>query len=144
MFGFDQTAVKIAAAFIIAVLLFSFGYYKGHTSVQVKFDQYKAEVQAAADQQAKETAQINAKNQKLFQETKNAYNAQLASLRAYYQLRNNQGSSTMPGSPNAAAGTAAKTTYDLPALPPIDTLASQCAETTLTLVQLQKWVQDAQ
>lgn len=144
MFGLDTLIAKIIGGIVLILAIFGFGYYQGHSAVQAKFDTYKAEVQAAADQQAKETAQTNAKNQKLFEETKNAYNTQLANLRAYYQLRGNQGSSALSGQTNAPAGTAAKTEYDLPALPAITTLAAQCAETTLTLVQLQKWVQDAQ
>lgn len=144
MFGIDTAVARIIGGILLVLGIFGFGYYQGHSAVQAKFDQYKAEVNAAADQQAKESAQIDAKNKKLFEETKNAYNTQLASLRAYYQLRNNQGGGTLSGATNPAAGTVAKTEYDLPALPPIITLAAQCAETTLTLVQLQKWVQEAQ
>ena len=144
MFGIDQTVAKIIGGILLVLGLIGFGYYQGYSNQKEKFDAYKAEVQAAADQQAKETAQINAKNEKLFKETKDAYNAQLSSLRAYYGMRSNQSSGTLSGQTATPAGIAAKTEYDLPALPPITTLAAQCAETTLTLVQLQKWVLDAQ
>ena len=141
MFGLDQTAVKISAAFIIAVVLFSFGFYKGHRSVQVKFDQYKAEVVAAAELQAQETAKIEAKNKKLFEETKYAYDTKLTALRNYYSMRIAQSGGSVSGLPNSAAGTAIYTPDNLP---PVATLAAQCAETTLTLYTLQNWIRDAQ
>ena len=141
MFGLDQTAVKISAAFIIAVVLFSFGFYKGHQSVQVKFDQYKAEVAAAAELQAQETAKIEAKNKKLFEETKYAYDTKLTALRNYYSMRIAQSGGSVSGLPNPATGTAIYTPDNLP---PVATLAAQCAETTLTLYTLQNWIRDAQ
>jgi len=144
MFGIDTIAARIIGGILLVLGLFGFGYYQGHSAVQAKFDTYKAEVQAAALAQEQKAKETDAKNKKLFEETKNAYNTQLASLRAYYQLRNNQGGSTLSGTTITTPGTAAKTEYDLPALPPIATLAAQCAETTLMLVQLQKWVQEAQ
>ena len=139
MFGLDQAAVKIAAAFLAAVALFCFGYYKGHSAVQAKFDTYKVEVQAAADAQAKETAKIEAKNKKLFEETKYAYDTKLTALRNYYSMRIAQGSGPLSGIPNPATGTAS---YTADNLPPVATLAAQCAETTLTLYTLQNWVRD--
>ena len=139
MFGLDQAAVKIAATFLAAVALFCFGYYKGHSVVQVKFDAYRAEVQAAAELQAKETAKIEAKNKKLFEETKYAYDTKLTALRNYYSMRIAQGGSTMPSIPNPTTGTAG---YTADNLPPVATLAAQCAETTLTLYTLQNWVRD--
>ena len=142
--SFLITYWKQIAIIFAVITIYGSGYYKGYSNQKEKFDAYKAEVQAAADQQAKETAQINAKNEKLFKETKDAYNAQLSSLRAYYGMRNNQSIGTLSGQTTTASGIAEKTEYDLPALPPITTLAAQCAETTLTLVQLQKWVLDAQ
>ena len=141
MFGLDQLAIKIAAAFLAAVVIFSFGYYKGHHSVQVVFDQYKAEVVAAADAQTQKTNEINVKNQKLFQETKNAYTAQLANLRTYYQLRLSKGGSAVSSVPYPAAGI---DDYSPDNLPPASVLAGQCAETTLNLISLQNWAVNAQ
>lgn len=144
MFGLDQTVARIIGVILAVLAVFGYGYYRGHHAVTVQFDQYKVEVQAAAEVQAQKAKEIDAKNQKLFQETKNAYNTQLTALRNYYSMRLAQGGGTLSGTTITAPGTAAKAIYDLPALPPVDTLAAQCAETTLTLVQLQKWVQDAQ
>lgn len=144
MFGLNDTAIRIIGGGLIVLAIFGYGYYRGHHAVTLQFDQYKAEVAAAADQQTKKAQEIDAKNQKLFQETKNAYNTQLANLRAYYGMRLAKGSSTVPGTSGTTPGIIGKTEYDLPALPPITTLAAQCAETTLTLVQLQRWVENAQ
>lgn len=144
MFGLDTTVARIIGGILLVAGLFGFGYYQGYSGEKEKFDLYKAEVAVAAEQQAQKAKEIDAKNQKLFQETKNAYNTQLTALRNYYSMRLAQGGGTLSGTTPTAPGTAAKAIYDLPALPPVDTLAAQCAETTLTLVQLQKWVQDAQ
>lgn len=139
MFGFDQAAIKVAAAMLVAVLLFSFGFYKGHQSVQVRFDQYKAEVAAAAELQAQETAKIEAKNKKLFEETKYAYDTKLTTLRNYYSMRIAKSGGTMP---NISDTTTGAVVYTPDNLPPVATLAAQCAETTLTLYTLQNWIKD--
>ena len=139
MFGLNDAAIRVVGIFLAAVALFCFGYYKGHSAVQVKFDAYRAEVQAAAELQAKETAKIEAKNKKLFEETKYAYDTKLTALRNYYSMRIAQGGGSLSGIPNPATGTAG---YTADNLPPVATLAAQCAETTLTLYTLQNWVRD--
>lgn len=115
-------------------------YYKGRLDERKLFNAYKAEVKAAAMAQEEKTRQIEAKNKKLFEDTKNAYNHQLANLRAYYSLRNNKGGSTLPLISNPTAGIDGYSPDNLPA-PAI--LASQCAETTLNLLVLQNWVRGA-
>lgn len=140
MFGFDQLAVKVVAAFVSLTIAFSVGYYKGHSAVQAKFDQYKAEVVAAADAQAQKAKEVEARNQRLFQETKNAYDTKLTALRSYYSMRIAQSGGTMPRLPVAPEGVVS---YSADNLPSITTLAAQCAETTLTLYTLQNWVQGA-
>ena len=96
---------------------------------------------AAALAQEEKTRQIEAKNERLFKETQNAYNTKLAALRNYYSMRiAGQGGSGLPKIPNTSGGVDGSTVYELPALPPVETLAAQCAETTLTLTTLQAWV----
>ena len=79
-------------------------------------------------------------NQRILEETKNAYNTKLATLRSYYSMRvagqGGSGLSQIPVAPGGAAG------YTADNLPPVATLAAQCAETTLTLYSLQNWVKD--
>lgn len=140
MFGIDQTIAKIIGGVLLILGLIGFGYYQGYSHEKEKFDQFQAEVKAAAEEQAKEAAKIDARNKKLFEDTRNAYNASLTGLRAYYSMRLNKSGGTLSGTAITTPGAAAKTEYDLPALPPIATLAAQCAETTLMLTSLQDWV----
>jgi len=116
-------------------------YFKGRHDVQVKFDAYKAEVKALAAAQEEKSKQIDAKNQKLLLETKNAYNAQLANLRAYYSMRINKGIGAVPSIPVASGGA---NDYSPDNLPPTTILAAQCAETTLTLILLQNFERQRQ
>ena len=137
MFGLSDLATRIIGGALIVAAIFGYGYYRGHSAVMLQFSQYKAEVQAAADQQAKETAQIDAKNQKRIKETQDAYNTSLANLRAYYSMRLAKSGSpvpTIPYTPSAADG------YSPDNLPAPVILAAQCAETTLTLVKLQDFI----
>ena len=131
--------VGIVGATLILVLG---AFMKGRHDVQVKFDAYKAEVHAAAEAQAKESAKVDEKNQKLFKDAQNAYNTSLANLRAYYSLRNGKGGGSLPQISGTSAGADDQTANDIPALPPVATLAAQCAETTLTLTSLQDWIKN--
>lgn len=139
MFGLGDLAARIIGAVIVIVALFGFGYYKGHKGVQDKFDLYKAEVAAAAELQAQKVKEIEAKNKKINEETQNAYNTRLTTLRTYYGMRIAQSGGAVPVLPNTSGGSA---DYSADNLPPITTLAAQCSETTLTLYTLQNWVKD--
>ena len=141
MFGLSETATKIVEVIVLIAVVFGFGYMKGHRAVQVKFDQYKAEVQSAAEQQAKESAKIDAINTKRIKETQDAYNTSLANLRAYYSMRLAKSGSTLPkvsNTPSLADG------YSPDNLPAPVVLAAQCAETTLTLIMLQNFERQRQ
>jgi hypothetical protein len=136
MFGLSDVALKIAGATLGVIAVFGFGYYKGHHSVQVEFDQYKTEVIAAATTQTEDTARKDAKTAKLITETKNAYNTELANLRAYYRLRVTKGGGTVSEVSGTSGGVDG---YSPDNLPPTPVLAAQCAETTLTLIKLQEF-----
>ena len=132
----------IAGIFLVLSVIFGI-YYKGRLDERKLFDAYKVEVKAAAMAQEEKTKQIEAKNERLFKETQNAYNTKLNALRAYYSMRiTGQGGSGLSKVPNATIGVNGTATYELPALPPVETLAAQCAESTLTLVSLQEWVKN--
>jgi len=135
-----STLIRWAAGVLLVVFVVLGIYYKGRLDEREIFNRYKAEVKAAAMAQEEKARQVEAKNQRLFKETQDAYNTKLAALRTYYGMRINKGGSTVPGLPGAATGANGATTYELPALPPVETLAAQCAETTLTLTTLQDWV----
>ena len=144
MFGTILSPAIRWIAGVLLVLAVIFGiYYKGRLDERKLFNAYKAEVKAAAMAQEEKTRQIEAKNQRLFKETQDAYNTKLATLRSYYSMRiAGKSGSGLPQVPNATIGTDGAATYDLPPLPPIETLAAQCAESTLTLVSLQEWVKN--
>ena len=140
MFGTVSPLIRWAAG-ILLVLSVIFGiYYKGRLDERKLFNAYKAEVKAAAMAQEEKTRQIEAKNQRILEETRNAYNTKLNALRAYYSMRvtgkSGSGLSQIPVAPGGTAG------YSADNLPPVATLAAQCAETTLTLYTLQNWVKD--
>ena len=141
MFGTLSPLVRWAAG-ILLVLSIIFGiYYKGRLDERKLFNAYKAEVKAAAMAQEEKVRQIEAKNERLFKETQNAYNTKLTALRSYYSMRlAGQSGSGLSKVSNPTTGADGSATYELPPLPPVETLAAQCAETTLTLTTLQDWV----
>ena len=141
MFGTILSPAIRWIAGVLLVLAVIFGiYYKGRLDERKLFDAYKAEVKAAAMAQEEKTRQIEAKNQRLFKETQDAYNTKLNALRTYYSMRiTGKGSSGLPQIPGTPEGTAG---YSADNLPPVATLAAQCAETTLTLYTLQNWVKN--
>ena len=144
MFGAVLSPLIRWIAGILLVLSVIFGiYYKGRLDERKLFDAYKAEVKAAAMAQEEKTRQIEAKNQRLFKETQDAYNTKLATLRSYYSMRiAGKGSGGLPQVSGATKGADGATAYELPPLPPVETLAAQCAESTLTLTMLQEWVKN--
>ena len=141
MFGTLSPLIRWAAGALL-VLSVVFGiYYKGRLDERKLFNAYKAEVKAAAMAQEEKARQIEAKNHRLFEETKNAYNTKLTALRSYYSMRlAGQGGSGLSKVPGTTTGVDGSATYELPPLPPVEALAAQCAETTLTLTTLQDWV----
>ena len=129
----------IAGILLVLVTVFAI-YYKGRLDERKLFNAYKAEVKAAAMAQEEKTRQIEAKNQRLFKETQDAYNTKLTALRTYYSMRiTGKGGSGLPQIPDTPSGAAG---YSADNLPPVATLAAQCAETTLTLYTLQNWVKN--
>ena len=141
MFGtILSPAIRWIAAILLALATIFGIYYKGRLDERKLFDAYKAEVKAAALAQEEKTRQIEAKNERLFKETQNAYNTKLNTLRTYYSMRiagkGGSGLSQIPVAPSGTAG------YSADNLPPVATLAAQCAETTLTLYTLQNWVKN--
>ena len=141
MFGLSTVALRWAAGVLLVLAVVFSIYYKGRLDEREIFNRYKAEVKAAAMAQEEQARRVEAKNQKLLEETKYAYNTKLTALRAYYSMRvAGQGGSGLSKVPGTTTGVDGSATYELPPLPPVETLAAQCAETTLTLTTLQDWV----
>lgn len=154
----------------IAAGLWAWGYFQGKHHVQEKFDVFQAEVKAAADKQAADTAaKIQAAN-KATQETSDAYEQKLADLRTIaansQRVRVDQGGCTVRtfsqparspnggtanpqstvagGTQTAAAGTGGASN-DATATPQVSVETTENAETALadcraTTLQL-TWLQ---
>ena len=138
MFGtLLSPAIRWAAGALLALAVIFGIYYKGRLDERKLFNAYKAEVKAAAMAQEEKTRQIEAKNERLFKETQNAYNTKLATLRSYYSLRLVGQSSG--GLPQVSGTTPGTDGYSPDNLPPPAILAGLCAETTLKLVMLQNY-----
>ena len=139
MFGTLSPLVRWIAGVVFVLLVLVAVYAKGWLDRDKDFSKYKTEVKAAAMAQEEKAKQIEARNQRLNEETKNAYNTKLAALRAYYSMRVTKGIGTLPVIPTTPEGIIG---YSADNLPPVATLAAQCSETTLTLYSLQNWVKD--
>lgn len=141
MFGTLSPLVRWAAGALLVIVTILGIYYKGRLDEREVFNRYKAEVKAAAMAQEEKVRQIETKNERLFKETQNAYNTKLTALRSYYSMRlAGQSGSGLPQIPTTPGGSDGSAAYELPALPAVETLAAQCAESTLMLTSLQNWV----
>lgn len=131
-------AAKGLAIFVAAVALYLFGYYKGYSGEHEKFLAYKAEAEAAYNQQVKETERITQAQEQITKKAEAQYEKDLASVRAIYsRLRSQSGIGAVSGVPDPATDPAAAATYYLSVAPD---LAARCAETTQQVIGLQSWI----
>ena len=102
------------------------------------FTIYKDQVRIAAEKQIAETASIQKQHVLVTKGISDEYDAKLALIRQYYAngVRNNNGSSTVPGISTTSNLSNAAASYNV--------LAEQCTETTLQLIDLQKWMLEIQ
>jgi hypothetical protein len=102
------------------------------------FTIYKNQVRIAAEKQIAETASIQKQHVLVTKGISDEYDAKLALIRQYYAngVRNNNGSSTVPGISTTSKLSNAAASYNV--------LAEQCTETTLQLIDLQKWMLEIQ
>lgn len=137
----NPVLLRWIGAALSALVLLACVYAKGRNDVQVKFNAYKAEVAAAAHAQEEQTRRIEVKNAKATQEASDLHRKQLAVLRSYYAQRlPNAGTGSLPQVSGSAPGADGTSPDYLSVIPAADVLASQCAETTLMLTNLQGWV----
>ena len=119
----------------LAILLggFSAGFYVEH----LRFSAYKTRVEAAGAEAQAKTESIQKQHEIVTKGIKDEYDAKLGALRNYYKstsMWNNNGSSSVPGLSTAPKSADVITTYN--------ELAGNCAQTTLMLVELQKWLNE--
>ena len=122
--------LKIGAAAAACALMYFLGYSHEHE----RFVKYKADVAALGKAQEQLNAALTEKHELILTSIKDEYEANLSAVHNYYSDRMQPvaSSSAMPTVSKPAKCPVAATT---------DTVsARQCAETTLMLTELQKWV----
>jgi len=120
---------KIGAAVLVACICFYGGFHIGNN----RYLEYKQEQETLAKAQEAHVESIQKQHELVTKGIQDEYNAKLALLRQYYVNGVRQPStSTVPGISTASSIADATTAYTI--------LVGQCAETTLQLVELQKWM----
>lgn len=112
-------------------------FYAGWHMRDVDFMTYKKEVEHAAKAQEANTVAVQKQHELVTKGIKDEYDAKLTTLRNYYKsasVWNNNGSSTVPGISAAPKSADVISAYN--------ELAGNCAQTTLMLVELQKWINE--
>ena len=143
MFGTMITpATKVLLAFAVALGVYMFGYYKGHTNEKAKLDAYVAEVTATALAQEQLHAQQIKEQNRITEKAKESHEKSLASIRSTYaalRLRVPASGSAMSAVPDTTSQPAEAAAYYVSVAPE---LATGCAETTQQLIDLQSWTRD--
>ena len=134
LLGNYATLVKAGLLVVLVCAIFFAGWHMRDNDFTI----YKDQVRITAEKQAAETEAIQKQHLLVTKGISDEYDAKLALIRQYYAngVRNNNGSSTVPGISTTSKLSDAITTYNV--------LAEQCTETTLQLVDLQKWMLEIQ
>ena len=132
----NPTVLKYVGIAVAILMVLGGVYMKGRHDIQVKFDAYKLEIASQAKAQEIHNQQVIEQRDLFNKGVVDGYKAKLAAANSYINSLHYNGSSSMPSSSNASAGVDGITANDIPS-PSI--LASDCAATTVQLVQLQQW-----
>ena len=120
--------VKISILGAICVVIFGSGYWMGYS----RYIEYKKSVEIAAKEQEAKVESIQKQHELVTKGIQDEYDAKLKLLRQYYANGvRNTGASTMPGISSTSKLSDAIAAYNV--------LAGQCAQTTLQVVEWQKW-----
>jgi len=125
--------VKLVAGGLLLLSVF----YAGWHTRDVDYMAFKREVEHAAKAQEAYTESIKKQQALVTKGIQDEHEAKLAAVRNYYKstsVWNNTSGSTMPGISNTPSATDVIAAYN--------GLAGRCAETTLMLVDLQKWLNE--
>lgn len=123
--------VKISLLGGLCFILFGSGYWMGYS----RYIEYKKSVEIQAKTQEAHVESIKKQNELVTKGIKDEYDAKLSLLRQYYSSGMHQpNASTMPNFSNTTKLFDASTAYA--------ELAGNCAQTTLMLVELQKWINE--
>lgn len=130
MFPLPISTYIYGGLILISIICFGYGRHEHN-----KYVAFKAEVEAVAKVQEAKVESIKKQQELVTKGIEDEYKAKLALLRNYYANGvRNPGSGPVPTNPFAPIGSDPITAYNV--------LAGQCAETTLMLVELQKWIKE--
>jgi hypothetical protein len=131
MFPLPISTYIYGGLILISIICFGYGRYEHNRYVA-----FKAEVESVAKVQEAKVESIKKQQELVTKGIEDEYKAKLSLLRNYYAngVRDNTGGGKLPTNPFAPIGADPITTYNV--------LAGQCAETTLMLVELQKWLKE--
>jgi len=136
MWGLLSNYATLIKAGLLVVLVCGI-FFAGWHMRDRDFTAYKDQVRIAAEKQIAETASIQKQHELVTKGISDEYEAKYAALRNYYKstsVWNNPNSSTMSGISTAPKSADVITAYN--------ELAGNCAQTTLMLVELQKWLNE--
>jgi len=121
----------------ICILLLGGSWYLGYRFEHLRFAQFQDEVKQQAAVQEAKVASINKQHEIVTKGIQDEYEAKLAAVRNYYKstsVWNNPSSSKVSG--------LSPTSQLADAIASYNGLALRCSETTLQLVELQKWINE--
>ena len=125
--------VKLVAGGLFLLSVF----YAGWHTRDVDYMAFKKEVESVAKAQEAQVESIKKQQALVTKGIQDEHEAKLAAVRNYYKstsVWNNTSGGTMPGISTAPSATDVITAYN--------ELAGRCAETTLMLIDLQKWLNE--
>jgi hypothetical protein len=124
--------VKISLLALAVSVVFGGGYWAGYS----KYVAYKNEIQIAAKEQEAKVESIQQQHELVKKGIQDEYDAKLSLLRQYYSNGVRQpSSSNLSGLSTTKQISDGTTAYNV--------LAGQCSQTTLMLVELQKFIMEA-
>ena len=130
--------MNILYAKIIGGVLCVLGiFYAGWHLRDMDYMAYKKDVENATKAQEANTVAVQKQQELVTKGIKDEYDAKLSAVRNYYKstsMWNNNGSSTVPGISPAPSVTDVISSYN--------ELAERCAETTVQVIELQKWINE--
>ena len=127
------TYVKAGLFTVVLCSVFYFGYHIGNS----KYVSLKQETDLLAKTQEAKVESITKQQKLVTKGIQDEYEAKLSAIRSYYKstsVWNNPSSSTMSGISTTPKSADVITSYN--------ELAGNCAQTTLMLVELQKWLNE--
>jgi hypothetical protein len=125
----------VKAGLIVSALCLVF--FAGWHMRDRDFTVYKTAIQVAAEKQQAQTESIQKQHELVTKGISDEYEAKLVAVRNYYKstsMWNKSSSSTVHGISTAPSVTDVITAYN--------ELAGNCSQTTLMLVELQKWLNE--